>query len=180
MRRLNYSIFGLILASLAFFSMGYFHEELTYQLNIEMNAPQDKVFNHYASPDSMPQWLSGVDQLELVSGSPGKEGSIWTASIQSDKTLNNQLTLTAYQEPKIFSFHLDTGSQQVFSTAEFSTQDGKTLIQIHNKVKGNTLLWKSILYFAEDTIKQRALYDFQAFKKQVEVNIANTDQEENE
>lgn len=164
MRMLNYSLFGLVLMVAGFFSVGLFHDEFTYSSSIEIDAPIELVFEKFSDTNTMPKWVSGINKLELVSGKATQVGSTWKATSPESSEHSVIFTLTAFQQPELFAYHLKSEKQQMFSTTSFRSVNGKTRLTVNNKIRANSLLWKSMLYLARDAMRDRNIYDLSKLK----------------
>jgi uncharacterized protein YndB with AHSA1/START domain len=96
-----------------------------------IRAPLQTVFDYVADLTKHPEWSGGELKIEAASPGPIAAGKQYVShgQVATQKNRPNQLQVTEYAPPLIFSFvALDPDFGKVFHTFNFAEQNGAVLV----------------------------------------------------
>lgn len=142
---------------------------LSYQTKTFVNRPVKEVYADIMNIDKVPLWLTGLQKLEPISGTPGEVGfkSRYTF-VENGRTAVFEEVITAVEPRQFFSFLLESKEFQIEVTTQLEAQGQGTQIIVSNKVKAKSLMMKLMSPFLKGMMKKRQQEDFARFKALVE------------
>jgi hypothetical protein len=86
---------------------------MRYQLELEIDAPRERVVELFLDPDNLQQWQPDLVSFEQIS--PGAPREVWAKSKQVHRMGKRELemieTITVHRPPEEFCRHLRSGGR---------------------------------------------------------------------
>lgn len=140
-----------------------------YAYEIEIDRPVSEVYREYADPENLPRWLTGLQRIEHVSGTPGEVGSISKhVYLEKGRIIEMVETVTAHEPEKHFAGELETGGMQCRIYVDFVDQGDSTLMRLRSDFRSQSLMMKLMMPFMKGHIRERQEGDLKKFKALVE------------
>lgn len=152
---------------------------MQYKLEIEIEAPRDKVVNKMEDPANMQHWQRGFQSMEHLSGEPGQEGATSRLVYQvGNRQIEMIETITRRDLPTHFCATYETGGvwNEVRNTFT-PTNDGSTLWISEVEFRFSSLMMRIMGWLMPGTFKKQSLQYMQDFKAFVETGKSVKEQE---
>lgn len=170
MKALKYILGILVLLILAFFTLGMFNPELTYESRTQVNAPVEHAFAVFQDPDRMDEWLEGLKRIEMISEGGVKVGSKSLLVFEENgETMELTEVVTAFKENELYAFTLDADVMTANVEIRFVAKDSlNTEIIARTTSTGKNIMWRSILALAKSTFQQQDQDSYTRLKEVIE------------
>jgi len=166
-------IVKIILVTLAgiillFLSLGLLFPSYEYQSSIVVNASPEKCWTVYHNTKKMGSWLEGFESLTLKSGELLATGSTYEIVVTDDghRMVMNEKIIEVSAPTKIsYELNNDVLKSEFSFSFEGTTS---TTITSRYKIKGNNILWKSILFLSKSYMTSEGQKQLEGLKKVIE------------
>lgn len=172
-RPLTIIVIALVLAAglpaAAFFGMGLFNPTISYKNSVTINKTKDEVWAAFIDESNTKKWLKGLQSIELVSGEKGKPGSKYKLLIQDKGEMIPIFETMKKIEPgRLYSFTLDAEPLTNEVTTTFRDQNGVTVMEQNEVVRGKNLFWRSLFFWLQSTFQANSMENLMNFKRFLE------------
>lgn len=124
---LLFSVF--IFLSLIF--LGYDSSMLSFQAQVEINQPIEKVYTYVSNGETFPKWNSAVKQVQTINENPDKIGTQYSMIRDlPNGTAKNILEVTKYQPNTLFTIKVVSGPTPFTYTYNFKDTNKGTIITL--------------------------------------------------
>lgn len=169
MKVLRYVLLALTLLAGAFFMVGFFTPDFTYNTLIQVNESKEKSFKVFNDESRMSEWLYGFKSIERISGNPNEPGSRYKLIIEDQgKEFAMTEVMKAFEPDKRLAFLIDNEVMTIDVDIHFRETDTGTEITSSNTVKGKNLFWRSLFPFYKSTFQNKSQEDYLRLKKIIE------------
>ena len=140
-----------------------------YETKITIDRPADQVYALITDPNKATRWITGLQKIERLSGTPGDVG------YQSKYTyLENGRTVVFFEKVTRItpgeSFCFDIGSDDLELNVETQLKrlGHQTHVHMKNRIKGKSLKMKIMLPLLKGVMRRRQMKDLQNLKEILE------------
>ena len=163
-------IVGIIAAAVvAFFLIGVFMPQFSYESRVLVNAPVEKSFQVFINPEKASEWITGFKRFEPIRGEPLQEGSKWKLIIeQGGETFEIIEELTEYRQNEKYAFDLTNDVMLAKVDIRFHAHGDQSEIVATTKVHGANPFWRSLLPLFKSTMSSHAQSDYEKLKRVIE------------
>lgn len=136
--------------------------------------PREKVITLFDNEENMFKWMRGLESVDHLSGTPGREGAKTQLFFNNGKrTMGMVETITKKNLPDHISFLFEANGVQNWNDNHFEiVSENETKWTQNNVFKFKGMVWFFALFFPGMFKKQslRSMFDF---KKFAEAEVAN-------
>lgn len=144
-------------------------DSFTYETNVHVKRPIDEVWAVFADESRTPEWLQGIESMELVSGEPLEPGSVWRLHFEMDgQAFTMTETVTAAQPPTLYAFDVDNDYFSGKTEIRFVAGDAGTSIETTNVVAAKSAVFRSLFYLQRGMIAREATQSYENLRDLVE------------
>ena len=137
----------------------------TFQSKATFEAPIEKVYDLMADITKAPNWITGLQKIEPLSGTPGQAGFEARYIFEENgKTVLFQEKVTKVDPYKYMAFQLEGPNINMQTEAHFKNLGDRTEVLYVNKAKGSNLGMKIFLPLLKSMMKKRQQADFEKFR----------------
>lgn len=142
---------------------------VTYNTQIEIPRSVKEVYAVISDYKKAPQWITGLKQIDILSGTPGREGakSKYTFEERGKEVIFYE-KMVEVQPESYFIYRLQSDAVNMEAKTALEPRNGHTVVKMNNKVQGNSFLMKLVLPFMKGMMKKRQLQDLQQLKALLE------------
>lgn len=160
----------LLLIIIAFFLIGVINPTTTYENSITINKPVEQVWNVFTDPETMDQWLVGMQSIETLEGEPMEEGSRYRLTFDMEgEQVDIIEEVTKVSKNELFAFTLESDPLTSEVEIQFIPVDSTvTRIQASTLSEGNGMLWKPIITLSGSVMQQQSQLSYDKLKQLVE------------
>jgi hypothetical protein len=134
-------------------------------IEIEINAPQDRIVAVFANPEHVTKWMDDVDRYEPISGEPGTPGSKYRL-VPKKGSMIFVATMLPRRQPNELRLELDTSSVTVSVTGIFAALSPSRTRLVSEEVFSFKGLFNKIFGFlATKAIRRAHRRHMDAFKR---------------
>ncbi len=169
MQFVKYTLLGLFGITLAFFSLGIFHNSTSYQNEVVVNASVEDSYEVFITDSLTSKWLLGYVGSEVITGSPLMPGSRFIVYFeQEDNTYQFIEELVDIKRNEKFIFNMETelflGRVEVY----FEGNERETTITTYTTMEGTNLFYKSLMYIMNGGMQAQSQVNYELLKKLIE------------
>jgi uncharacterized membrane protein len=136
---------------------------------IEIDRPVSDVYQQFSNQDNLPRWITGLQRIEQLEGTPGEVGSISKhIYLEKGRVIEMIETITAHEPEKRFTGELTTDGMQCTIHVDFVDKGDRTLMRFRSDFRSQGLVMKLMMPFMKGHIRARQEGDVQKFKALVE------------
>lgn len=172
-------ILALIVIVLLFFALGYMIKEQKNVNQIEVQAPIRFCWDVFQDDSKLPQWMSGVDKIEYVTGTvvePGTQQKIIMKSVDKSSLSGvSELirTITQIDPPTFFSYEYSNDMLNGYTDVRFEMKgDSITTITNQDVFAAKSLWMRSTLFLMKGSVEKRTQSHFDQLKSIIENEYA--------
>ncbi len=142
---------------------------MKYTVEIEINKPIDKVIELFDNPDTMSQWMEGLQSYEHLSGTPGQPGAKLKLKFKmGNREFEMIETVTVRNLPDEFTGTYEAnGVLNTVKNSFIKLSDTKTKYVTENEFQLKGFM-KVMAFLMPGAFKKQSLKFMGAFKKFVE------------
>ena len=169
MRFVKFTLIGLVSITLAFLSLGFFHQSFEFQNEIEIQVSPDIAFAFFTDEDQKSKWLSGFYDSETISGKALKKGHRKVLKFKQEEQpyeMVEELREILADEKIVFQVETDLFVR--VNEIYFMGKDDQTLIKSSSSIEGSTFLYRAMFYLLKNSIKQQTQLQYEALKQAIE------------
>lgn len=171
MKILKYIIGIVAVLVIAFFLIGQFQPEVTYDCEIMVDKPLAEAWAVAQDPDKMSEWLPGFQKIEHVSGTPNTVGAVSNVYFENNgENMVIQETITSITPNESVSMTFTSDFMDMDYSLSVMTVDGQTKIMSSTIAKGNGAFSKSIMASMSGTLKTQEDTNLANLKNAIENN----------
>lgn len=145
---------------------------LKYSIDLEINAPREKVIKLFDSTENLVKWQKGLVSFNHISGDAGQVGAKSELKYKMGKREIEMVeTITVRNFPDSFSATYET--KDVWNHHEnffLEKEDNKTLWTTHTEFKCSSLFMKLMITLMPGMFKKQSLQTMRDFKNFVEAH----------
>jgi uncharacterized protein YndB with AHSA1/START domain len=136
-------------------------------VELEINAPLEKVTALLADPSSMTKWMDDLERVEPLSGEFGMPGSKFRMVGKAGSQQSNFIvTVTARTLPETFGLKLQSPSVDVVITDTFTTLSARRTKLVSEEVFSFHGLFNTLFgLLAQNTIRKHHRQHIESFKR---------------
>lgn len=169
MRFVKYTLLGLIGITLAFFSLGFFHDSTTYENQVTVNASVEDSYAIFIDESLAAEWLIGYTRSEVISGERLRPGSRFLMTFeQGGQEFQFIEELKEIKENEKFIFDMETelfnGTVEIY----FEGNAEETTIKTYTTMEGTNLFYKSLMYIMNSSMKEQSQINYDLLKELIE------------
>lgn len=142
---------------------------ISYQVKIAINQSTEKIFAAISDYQSTHKWITGLQKIEPLSGTPGESGfkSKYTFE-ENGRTVIFHEEVLQVKPNESMQYRMESDSIVLNSEIYFKNISGRTEILMLNQAKGKTFFMKLMLPLFKGMMRKRHEQDFAKFKALVE------------
>ena len=175
MKYLKYLLGIIALLALLFIGRGLLTPSISYSSEIVVDKPIQEAWAVMNDESKISQWLTGITNVEHVSGEKGKVGAVTRYTFVEDgeeSVLLETMKVIRPNEHVAMNFVMEDVMDMEY-TADFSEKGGKTHIKSATTTKGTNLFMRTIIPFLTSTMKAQEDENLNNLKKLIETNTTN-------
>jgi uncharacterized protein YndB with AHSA1/START domain len=132
-------------------------DEFTYTTSVQVNRSPAEVWSVFTDEEKMPEWLDGLESLELVSGEALQVGSVWKMHFDiNGQGFVKSETVTAVEPGRLYAFDADNDYFTGHTEILFVEEGGATEIQTTNSMAAKSALFRAVFYLQRGMIAEQA------------------------
>lgn len=171
MKFLKYSLLILAILIFGFLAVGILKPTATYEHEVMVEKSRQEAWAVFQDPEKLPDWLSGFERMEHVSGTPGAVGAVSRVYFtENGESMSVEETILDLQPPTYMKMRYVSDFMDMDYEVRLSEQDGATRLQSRTTVQGNGLFAKSMLAFMGGTLLQQEIDNMTKLKTAIEQN----------
>ena len=174
MKYLKY-IFGVIaILIVGFLALGLINPTLSYDCEIIVEKPKAESWAVIQDEEKMPEWLTGFQKMEHVSGTPGKVGAVSNVFFDNDgQIVTIQETITEIVPGESIAMSYTSDFMDMDYKLSMTFINGMTKISSNTVAEGNGIISKSIIALMGKSIKGQEEENLANLKQTIEGNTKN-------
>lgn len=142
---------------------------MTFETQVRIKKPVDEVFALLCDLDKSKDWMAGLEDIELTSGSLGEVGSrLKLVFNEGGRSIMFDEELLTIKENESFSFRLNSADIEMTTEIYLKRVDTKTEILMINVVKGKRFFMKLMMPFMRKVMVDRQMKDLGSLKTLME------------
>lgn len=148
---------------------------MRYQLELEINAPRDRVVELFLDPDNLKKWQPDLVSIEIVGDKPPREVGGQTRQIHrmGKREMEILETITVYQPPRAFAATYESdGVWNLVENQLTELNDKQTHWVLTSEFKCSNWLMKIFTVVMPGMFKKQTMTFMQRFKEFVERKAA--------
>ncbi len=155
----------------SFLLVGLFSSDLTYDYEIVANKPLTETWSVLNDEDKLSEWLPGFQKIEHISGEAGTVGSVSNVYfIENGEQMIVKETITDIIPEESISMTYESEFMTMEYRMSIADLGEKTKIKTNTTVRGNGIMFSSIIAFIGNTIKEQEEENLSKLKKTIENN----------
>lgn len=162
----------IALLAIVFFGRGLLTPTVSYDSEITVDKPIEEAWAVMNDESKITEWLSGITNIEHVSGEKGKVGQVtkytFNQNGQESEIVETMKEIRA-NEYVAMDFVME-GAMVMDYAVNFSEKDGKTHIKSSSSNTGEGLMMKSMLSFMQGGMKTQEDENMARLKKLINEN----------
>lgn len=159
----------IVLFFVAFFLIGVFVPSVSYDFEVEINRPTNEVFQALTDSEMLPQWISGLQTLELVDGKTGNSGAVYTMTVNDGaQSVEFEETILRFEPDSVLAYSLESKSVSGSVTVKCRERTANTALFVHTELKGNVWFTRSFLPLFKKSLIDRNTEDYRSLKSLLE------------
>ena len=144
-------------------------DEFTYTTHVQVGRPIAEVWEVMQDAEKLPEWLEGLESIELVSGGHLEVGSVWLLRFEMDgRPFEMRETVTACGPPNLYAFDADSDFFSGHTEIRLSEAGDFTNINTTNSMAGKNALFRAVFYIQRGMIEEQAEGNFTKLKDLIE------------
>ena len=174
MKYLKYLLGIIAFLVIGFLLLGFIKPKLSYDCEILVEKPLAESWAVSQDEEKMPEWLTGFQKIEHVSGTPGTVGAVAEVYFNTDgqeAVIRETITEIVPDQSITMSFASDFMDMDY--KLSMASIDGKTKINSSTTAVGNGMVSKSIMALIGNSIKAQEETNLSKLKKTIELNTKN-------
>jgi uncharacterized protein YndB with AHSA1/START domain len=148
---------GIVAALLiGFLAVGLFVPQVMVVSRVQMAAAPETAWSVFMDPALAPQWLTNLESMEAVFGTPATVGSVSRLTfLENGRRIVIDETVTAIEPARRFAF--DSIGEWMVGSAEvvFTPAGAGTVIECRSEMRGRGPLWRSMFALSRSAIQRR-------------------------
>jgi len=179
MKFLKYAIGIIAILVVVFLALGLIKPKITYDCEVMVDKPTTETWAVLQDVEKLPEWLSGFQKIEHISGTPGTVGAVSKVYFDDNgQSMAIQETITDIEPNKFISMKYESDFMNMDYKITLTSVDGKTKVNSSTTAYGNGIISKSIMALMGSSLKQQEETNLSNIKKTVEQNTKNYSQTE--
>ena len=175
MKILKYLGIVMLALFLVFLSLGFFAKSFEYSTSISVMAPPEKCWVILHDTTRMKTWMHGFKRLELKSGKDMQPGAVYEITVVQDKRYVMRETLKEVKAPTFAEYELTNEVMKTEYNLTLVSRNGMTEITSHNRITGNNLIWRSILFLSKSYLEGASQTQLDLLKLEIETGEVEFD-----
>lgn len=175
MKILKYLGIVMLTLVLAFLSLGFFVKSFEYSTSTSVVAPPEKCWVVLHDTTRMKTWMHGFKRVELKSGQDMQPGAVYEITVVQDKRYIMRETLKEVKAPTFAAYELTNEVMKSDYNFTLVSRNGMTEITSHNRVAGNNLIWRSILFLSKSYLEGSSQTQLDLLKLEIETGEVEFD-----
>ena len=175
MKIVKYAGITIIVLLLIFFSLGVIKPSFEYSSTVTILAPPQQCWNAIHDTIGMKKWMPDFRKLTLKSGTHLQAGASYEIIFQQDERYVMQETIEEIRPAEYISYELTNDVMTMNYNYTFTSKGNTTEISNLNKVTGNSLFWKSILFLSKSHIQTVSQEQLESLKLYIETKDVEFD-----
>ena len=171
MKFLKYLLGALAVLIIAFLVLGLIKPSISYERDITVEKPLEESWAVIQDEEKLPEWLSGFQRIEHVSGTPGTVGAVANVYFDDNgQTMSIKETITALVPNESISMTYASDFMDMEYTMTMTAVEGQTTISTFTIAKGNGMFSRSIMALLAGSIEQQEETHLSSLKRTIEQN----------
>jgi len=168
-KALKYLSIGIIVAVLAFISIGLLHPSFEYENSITVEVPVEQVYEIFTNESLSSEWLKGLQGYEILEGEPLTVGAKFLMKFETDgQPYEFVETMTVIKENVEFSFDIDSDMFDMSVQILFTEKDGITTLSATTYTRGRNVVYRSFWYILKDVFQEQSQINYDLLKSVIE------------
>ena len=160
----------LLIVVLAFFAVGLFASEVTYQNTVTIDRSPEQVWEVFHQSEKLGSWLDGFERIENLSGNKLEVGSRWKLFFDQDgEKIEIVEQVTAVKTNELYAFDLETdpflGATEILLEP---LEAGQTRLTAKTRINGRNLFWRSLMRLSKGYMIDQSQQSYDKLKQVVE------------
>jgi len=140
-----------------------------FSAEVEIARPVREVYEQFKDPDNLPHWLSGLQRLEPISGTPAEVGAVSRqVYLEKGRVVELIETITAVEPEQHFAGRIEGQGIEAALFVDFVDKGDRTVVKFRSDFKSKGLMMKLMLPFMKGHVQERQKGDLERFKEFVE------------
>jgi uncharacterized membrane protein len=170
MRTFRFFAGGFIVLLAGFLLIGVFIPTVNYETKIEIGRPVNETFAIFKNDTNLGRWMVGFQSLERLEGEAGQAGSLYKVNVlQNGKKFEIMQRIVDREDNRSLIYELD--NETLNSHVEMKFNDiglGRTQLVIKNKLRGKTMLLRSVFPFFKSAFRESDEINYEQLKRMME------------
>lgn len=168
-KAIKYFVIGIVVAVLAFLSIGFLHPSFEYENEISVEAHVERVYEIFTNESLSSEWLLGFKGHEVLEGEPLTVGAKFLMKFETDgQPYEFVETMTVIEENVEFSFDIDSDMFDMSVQILFSEKDGVTTLTSTTYTRGRNVLYRSFWYILKGVFQEQSQMNYDLLKVVIE------------
>ena len=171
MKYLKYILGIIAVLFIIFLALGLIKPELSYECEIVVDKPLAESWAIVQDEEKLQEWLTGLQKIEHVSGTPGTVGAVSDVYFENDgQKMSIRETITNIVPDESISMTYSSDFMDMDYTLVMTAMNGKTKINTSTTAEGNGLFSKSIMVLIGGSVKVQEETNLSNLRKTIEQN----------
>ena len=166
---LVFSAIGLLSMILSAGCIGWINQSQTLSYELKVNKPVYVSFQIFNDPLSIPKWVSGFQDIKIISGNLDKPGSEYLLFLnQFGEDIQVSGVLKSFIDNKEYSCKYETKYSIGIFEAKFIGVNNNSKLRFSNTYTAKNIFYSILLYAMKENIDQQQQQQFEKLKEVIE------------
>lgn len=174
MKYIKFFLISIGLLIVVFLLIGVIKPDVTYEREVIVDKPVAESWAVMQDEEKMPEWLTGFQRIEHISGTPGTVGAVSDVYFDNNgEVMAIRETITDVVPQKSISMTFQSDFMDMDYTLVMAPLDDQTKISTSTTAEGNSMISKSIMALVSGSIKGQEETNLSKLKETIESNTKN-------
>ncbi|MGI6458216.1 MAG: SRPBCC family protein [bacterium] len=143
---------------------------MSFETSVQINKPVEQVFSMFLNPALLPQWLTGLQNIQQINGVGGQVGSVSKMTfLESGQEIEITEEILAIEENKyVEAKHYNRDVEVKMTTSFENLENRTTIVKINADLHFKTIKAKMMAPVLKPMLTRRQEGDLNRFREMVE------------